>query len=145
MAKEVAKRAHVKRPPRVPLGATLTPNPAAPLPEPAKPLEPPAAPPAETWFRSILTDREGNFDTGRILVAVVVIGMIAVSAYDVIVNHREFKAGDFGYGVGAVLVGFGAYLWGDTRRPPQRFGYGGGMGPPSRYDGRGAALDDKWG
>lgn len=145
MAQKAAKRAGVKRARPAPVPAPLVPPAGAALPEPPKPLEPPAAPPAETWFRSILTDREGNFDTGRILVAVVVIGMIAVSGYDVIVNGREFKAGDFGYGVGAVLVGFGAYLWGDTRRPPQRFGYSGGMGPPSRYDGRGATLDDKWG
>ena len=69
------------------------------------------------WLRSALTDHQGDFDTGRILVAVVILGMLALQGYDVIVNLREFKPNDLGLGVAGVLAGFAAYLWGDTRRP----------------------------
>jgi len=69
------------------------------------------------WIRSALTDHQGEFDTGRILVAVVIVVMLALQGYDVIVNLREFKPNDLGMGVAGVLGGFAAYLWGDTRRP----------------------------
>lgn len=71
----------------------------------------------EPWYRATLTDVRGEYDSGRIWVAVTVLAMVGISAYDVMVNGREFKANDLGIGVGAVLTGFAAYLWGDTRRP----------------------------
>lgn len=71
----------------------------------------------EPWYRATLTDAAGEFDSGRLWVAVTVLAMVGISAYDVIVNGREFKANDLGIGVGAVLTGFAAYLWGDTKRP----------------------------
>lgn len=111
---------------------------------PPKPLEPPEAPQADTWLRSILTDREGNFDIGAVVTVVVCIFMCAASGFDVIHNGRAFDAMGFGTGMGAALGGLAFYRWGDTRRPPQRFGNGPGVGAPVRYDGRGAALDDKW-
>jgi hypothetical protein len=72
----------------------------------------------ELWYRSIFTDRDGDFDTGRVLVAVVILAMCWMQWYDVKWNETEFNAQSFGTGIGAVLAGFAAYLWGDTRRPP---------------------------
>ncbi len=69
------------------------------------------------FWRSALTDHAGEFDTGRILVAVTVVGMIAIAFIDVYLNKAKFDAGAFGVGIGAVLAGFAAYLWGDTKRP----------------------------
>lgn len=91
--------------------------PAAP-----KPVTSPPAPPAETWLRAILTDREGNFDTGRIFVAGGMLAMWALSAYDVLHNGREFKPMDLGFGMGALIAALGPYLIGDRaaqRQPPR--------------------------
>src|SRR5262245_2170033 len=41
------------------------------------------APLKEPWYRSMLTDHNGYFDTGRILVAVVIIGMLLLTWLDV--------------------------------------------------------------
>lgn len=68
-----------------------------------------------SWFRSALTDREGEFDTGRILVAIVAIWMCGIQGWDVMFNKHEFNAQSFGTGIGAVLVGFAAYLFGDRK------------------------------
>lgn len=77
-----------------------------------------AAPAREPWYRSLFTDREGDFDTGRVLVAVVILSMCWMQWYDVRYNGVEFDAQKFGLGIAGVLGGFAAYLWGDTRRPP---------------------------
>lgn len=65
----------------------------------------------------MLTDHAGEFDTGRILVAVVIVGMLLLTWLDVEQNKAHFNPQEFGIGIGAVLGGFAAYLWGDTKRP----------------------------
>lgn len=64
------------------------------------------------FAKSALGDPSGAWDAGRILVALTVVCMLAIQAYDVIGNGREFKAQDIGIGIGAVLTGFAAYLYG---------------------------------
>lgn len=71
----------------------------------------------EPWYRSILTDHNGDFDMGAVLVGVVAVFMCSTSAYDTIANGREFNAQAFGIGMAAVLGGFAAYKWGDSKRP----------------------------
>jgi len=86
----------------------------------------PAAPPVtvaavvsrEPWYRSIFTDRDGDFDTGRVLVAIVVLAMCYFQWYDTSVNSQPFNAQNFGIGIAGVLGGFAAYLYGDAKRPP---------------------------
>jgi hypothetical protein len=77
-----------------------------------------ASPLREPWYRALFTDREQEFDTGRVLVAVVILAMCWMQWYDVRYNAVEFDAQKFGLGIAGVLGGFAAYLWGDTRRPP---------------------------
>jgi len=77
----------------------------------------PVQPVHDNWWRSMLTDHAGEFDTGRILVAVVVVAMCAIQLLDVHYNKAVFKPNDFGIGIGAVLAGFAAYLYGDAKRP----------------------------
>jgi hypothetical protein len=69
------------------------------------------------WLQSALTDHQGEFDAGRILVAVVILAMCGLQAWDTGVNKVAFNAMTFGTGVGAVLAGFAAYLYGDAKRP----------------------------
>lgn len=83
---------------------------------PGKPLEPPHAPPADTWFRSIMTDHNGDFDLGAVLVGVVTVAMCLNSGYDTIILHTKFNAQEFGIGIGAMLAGFAAYKFGDAKR-----------------------------
>jgi len=85
---------------------------------PTKPLKSPPAPPAEYWLRSILTDHDGYFDLGAVLVGFVGIFMCAASGYNTIVLHNSFNAMEFGTGVGAMLGGFAVYKWGDAKRAP---------------------------
>lgn len=72
----------------------------------------------DPWYRSILTDHNGDFDMGAILVGVVALFMCINSGYDTIVLHTKFNAQEFGIGVAAMLGGFAAYKWGDAKRPP---------------------------
>ncbi len=88
-----------------------------PAPMPAPPMVV-SVPTREPWYRSVFTDREGDFDTGRVLVAIVILSMCWLEWYDVVYNGVEFDAQKFGLGIAGVLGGFAAYLWGDTRRPP---------------------------
>lgn len=71
----------------------------------------------DPWYRSILTDHNGDFDMGAVLVGIVAIFMCSASAYDTTMNGREFNAQQFGIGVAAMLGGFAAYKWGDSKRP----------------------------
>lgn len=73
----------------------------------------------EPWWRAPLTDYEENIDGGAIWVAMSVFAMIALSAWDVLHNGREFKAAELGMGVGSLLAGWAAYKWGDARSRPQ--------------------------
>lgn len=72
--------------------------------------------PSEPWYRSIFTDRNHEFDTGRLLVNVVILTMCAIA-----IKHGDskFDFQAFGIGIGSVLTGFAAYLYGDAQRPPQ--------------------------
>ena len=89
-----------------------------PAPDCGKPLGPPDAPPASDWFRSAMTDHNGDFDLGAILVGVVAVFMCLNSGYDTIALHKPFDAQAFGVGIGAMLAGFAAYKYGDARRAP---------------------------
>ena len=73
-----------------------------------------AIPPREPWYVSILTDRNREFDTGRLLVNVVILTMCAVAIKTADAN---FNYQSFGFGIGGVLTGFAAYLFGDAQRP----------------------------
>lgn len=64
------------------------------------------------WLRRALTDREGEPDTGRIMVPIV----IGTMCYQAIFGDH-YDPQQFGAGVGAVLLGFSAYLYGDAKRP----------------------------
>ena len=69
---------------------------------------------------NLITDYDNKtFDTGRSLVCVVVLAMVFFQGWDLIVNDAKFDASSFGTGVAALLVGLGAYIFGDnTKRPP---------------------------
>ncbi len=70
----------------------------------------------DPWYRSILTDHNGDFDMGAVLVGVVAIFMCANSGYDTVILHTKFNAQEFGIGIAAMLGGFAAYKWGDSKR-----------------------------
>lgn len=67
------------------------------------------------FWKSVLTDRLGEFDTGRILVPIVILAMLAFTYIDVAINKQPFSAQNLGTGVGLVLTAFAAYLWGDYK------------------------------
>ncbi len=85
--------------------------------EPAPPTPQPIAPASTPYWRSVMTDHNGDFDLGALLVAVVICFMCLAEGYDVW-RGKAFNGKDFGFGVGLVLGGFAAYKWGDARRPP---------------------------
>lgn len=87
--------------------------PIVPQPLPA-PIDIPGKDP---WYRSILTDHNGDFDMGAVLVGVVTVFMCANSGFDTVMLHTKFDAQSFGIGIAAVLGGFAAYKWGDAKRP----------------------------
>jgi len=96
-------------------------NKPKPKPTPFQPVVPAAiatvvVAPREPWYRSIFTDRDGDFDTGRLLVNVVVLTM----CYIAITHGDKFDPQNFGIGIGSVLGGFAAYLFGDAQRPPAK-------------------------
>lgn len=72
----------------------------------------------EPWYRSVFTDRDGDFDTGRVLVAIVIFALIYFEYVHVAVHGNPFDAQSFGIAVAGILGGFAAYLYGDAKRPP---------------------------
>ena len=72
----------------------------------------------DPWYRSILTDHNGDFDMGAVLVGIVAIFMCVNSGYDTWILHTKFNAQEFGIGIAAMLTGFAAYKYGDAKRPP---------------------------
>lgn len=76
------------------------------------------------WVRSVLTDDKGEFDTGRILAPIAVAGMLLLNGWAVVVNVQHFDPQALGVGIGSVLGGLAAYLWGDKRPTP-------GVDPPA--------------
>lgn len=83
----------------------------------SKPAAPTEVPGKDPLWRSILTDHNGDFDMGAVLIGVVAVYMCAASGYDVFVLSKTFDAQQFGTGIAAMLVGFAAYKWGDAKRP----------------------------
>lgn len=102
MTKRVIKRVIVNRAPVVEVDAP-------------KPIPP--EPPRPFWS-GILTDHNGDFDMGAVLVGVVCTFMCVASGFDVIGHGTKFNAQEFGIGIAAMLGGFAAYKWGDAKRPP---------------------------
>jgi hypothetical protein len=84
----------------------------------AAPVAVAAVPEREPWYRSVFTDREGEFDTGRVLVAIVIFALIYFEYVHVTVHGNPFDAQSFGIAVAGILGGFAAYLYGDAKRPP---------------------------
>lgn len=72
----------------------------------------------DPFWRSILTDHDGEFDAGAVLVIVVALFMCVAKGYDVFVLHTGFDPEKFGFGIAAMLGGFGAYKWGDAKARP---------------------------
>lgn len=81
------------------------------------PAAPISVPGKEPLWRSILTDHNGDFDMGAVLVGVVAIFMCAAAGWDTLILNNPFNAQQFGIGVAAMLGGFAAYKWGDAKRP----------------------------
>jgi hypothetical protein len=65
------------------------------------------------WLHDAVTDREGAFDTARLLVPAVILTM----CWNAIMHADTYNPQSFGMGIGAVLGGFAAYLFGDAARP----------------------------
>lgn len=68
---------------------------------------------AESRWLALFTDRNGEFDTGRVLTVVVILFMCGKAW-----TATTWDAQSFGTGIAAVLGGFAAYLYGDAQRPP---------------------------
>jgi hypothetical protein len=64
------------------------------------------------WLHDAFTDNDGHFDTGRILVPAVILTMCWKA-----LNSTGYDPQSFGIGIGSVLTGFAAYLFGDAARP----------------------------
>ena len=70
-------------------------------------------------LRDAVTDYDGHtFDTGRLLIALGCLAMVALATWQVVMNHGVFDAQAFGLGYGGIVGGFGVYAMGDNRRPP---------------------------
>lgn len=70
-------------------------------------------------LRNIITDYDNEtFDTGRALVVAVILAMCFLAGWDVVVHGAAFIPQEFGTGAGALLVGLGAYLFGDGKSRP---------------------------
>ena len=71
------------------------------------------------FWKHVTTDYDNEtFDTGRALVVVIIVSMIFLTGWDVIVHAAKFDAQSFGTGTAALLVGLGAYLFGDNSKRP---------------------------
>lgn len=84
-----------------------------------------------TWVQHITTDDDNTtYDSGRIALFYIVFGVVTfvivimcgLQVWDVVVNKTPFKPNDLGIGVGGllggvagVLVGVGAYLFGQRK------------------------------
>ncbi|MEY2873709.1 MAG: hypothetical protein RLZZ373_1080 [Pseudomonadota bacterium] len=87
----------------------------------APPVQEAPPPLLPNWWRTALTDRNGDFDTGRILTPISIVWVLVLASYDVIVNHATFNAQEVGTGIGLILGGLAAYLWGDSKPSPKNF------------------------
>lgn len=70
----------------------------------------------EHFFKHLMTDNDNEtFDIGRTVVFFVVASMVFMQGWDVIVHATKFDAQSFGAGVSALLIGLGAYIFGDKK------------------------------
>ncbi len=69
------------------------------------------------WLSALLTDRQDNPDTGRVLVPIAALAVLFIAGWDVIQNGNEFDPQGLGIGLGGILAGFAAYLIGDRPMP----------------------------
>lgn len=68
------------------------------------------------FFKYLLTDNDNEtFDIGRAVVFFVVISMVFMQGWDVVVHATKFDPQAFGAGVSALLIGLGAYIFGDKK------------------------------
>ena len=70
-------------------------------------------------LKHLSTDYDNEtFDIGRVMVLFVVASMVFFEGWDVIMHSAKFDAQSFGTGVAALLVGLGAYIFGDKSKNP---------------------------
>lgn len=81
------------------------------------PVSPEPSPEKKPFWRGVLTDHNGDFDMGAVLVGFVAIFMCVAQWYATSVNGDTFNPQEFGIGIAAMLGGFAAYKWGDAKRP----------------------------
>ena len=68
------------------------------------------------FFKHLMTDSDNEtFDIGRAVVFFVVVSMVFMQGWDVVVHATKFDPQAFGAGVSALLIGLGAYIFGDKK------------------------------
>jgi hypothetical protein len=68
------------------------------------------------FLKHLMTDTDNEtFDIGRAVVFFVVASMVFMQGWDVVVHATKFDAQAFGTGVSALLIGLGAYIFGDKK------------------------------
>lgn len=72
------------------------------------------------WLKHAVTDYDNEtYDSARLAFVFIIAAFVGLSAFDVLVRGRPFDMAQFGYGIGAILAGFGFSVAGDNfRRPP---------------------------
>ena len=82
---------------------------------------PPAAEDPQTrdigFYRDLVSDNRDRVDSGRFIAPIAVLALVAISAFDVIVNHAKFDPQALGLGIGSILAGLAFYLYGDAKHP----------------------------
>jgi hypothetical protein len=72
-------------------------------------------PPSVGVFRDAFSDDRGRLDAGEMMVPIAVLGILAISAYAVIVNEQVFNAQDVGIGCAALVTALLASRWGNAK------------------------------
>ena len=72
-------------------------------------------PPPIGVFRDAFSDDRGRIDAGEMMVPIAVLGILAISAYAVVVNHQAFNAQDVGIGCAALVTALLASRWGNAK------------------------------
>lgn len=68
---------------------------------------------APAWFRDSVTDHDGQYDTGRLLMFLGGIAAVGLQVYVVVWQGKAFDVLSFCSGIGALAGGGGLYLMGD--------------------------------
>lgn len=76
----------------------------------------PASLKPDSFWRDVLTDLHDDFDTGRFLALITVVAGVFLAAWTVMIQGKAFDAQSYGIGVGGLLTGLAAYLFGDAKR-----------------------------